>query len=56
LSPEVRVHVGVAAVAQWLGEALALTKRMASNKLMPKDLELATQVCVSRELWMLSSC
>jgi hypothetical protein len=44
LSPEVRVHVGVEAVAQRLRESLALTKRVASNKLAPKDLDLATQV------------
>lgn len=43
LSPEVRVNVGVEAVAQRLRESFALTKRMAAHKLMPKDLELANQ-------------
>jgi hypothetical protein len=45
LSPEVRSHVGVEAVASMLRKSLELTKRMASNKLGPKDLEAATQVC-----------
>lgn len=44
LSPEVRVHVGVEAVAQRLRESLALAKRMASSKLLPNDLDSATQV------------
>lgn len=44
LSPEVRVQGGVEAVAGQLRESLALTKRMTSNKLLPKDLDTATQV------------
>lgn len=44
LSPEVRVHVGVEAVAERLRESLVLAKRMASSKLLPKDLDSATQV------------
>lgn len=44
LSPEVKAHVGVEAVAGMLRKSLELTKRMASNKLGPRDLEAASQV------------
>lgn len=45
LSPEVKVAVGVDAVAARLRESLALSKKMASTKLWQRDLDAATQVC-----------
>ena len=44
LSPEVKGPVGVEAVEQRLRESLALTKRMASSKLLQHDLDSASQV------------
>lgn len=55
LSPEVKVVPGGAeGVAERLRLALALTKRMAGTKLLPKDLDSATQVSTMRVLT--SSC
>lgn len=54
LSPEVRVYVGVEAVAERLRESLALAKRMANSKLLPKDLDSTSQVRPSpppTQLW-----